>query len=107
MLYELRVYTAVVGRMADLVKRFDAYTVPLFAKHGITQIGYWTTVIGDSSEFTYMLAWDSLADRETRWGAFQRDPDWAAAREATEHNGPITARVRNSILQPAAFSPLR
>jgi hypothetical protein len=25
-----------------------------------------------------MLAWDSMAEREKRWGAFLADPEWVA-----------------------------
>ena len=46
MIYELRVYHCVPGRLPDLVKRFDTLTLPLWKKHGIQQAGFWTTLIG-------------------------------------------------------------
>ena len=38
MIYELRRYRVMPGRMPDLLERFDTVTVKLFEKHGITQV---------------------------------------------------------------------
>ena len=58
MLYELRIYECVPGRLPDLNKRFDTITLKLWEKHGIKQAGFWTTVIGESNQtLYYMLAW--------------------------------------------------
>ncbi len=107
MIYELRVYTAVPGRMANLLARFKDHTVPIWQKHGIVPIGFWTTLVGhSSSELTYMLAWNSLADRETKWAAFQHDPEWLQARDESEKDGPIVVRINNQLLSPTNFSAL-
>ena len=58
-------------------------------------------------ELTYLLAWESLAERERKWAAFLADPDWVAARAESEKDGPILANVANSILQPTSFSSVR
>ena len=108
MIHELRVYRTLPGRMPALLKRFENVTLPLWEKHGIRQAGFWTTVIGDSNnELTYFLAWDSLAEREKRWTAFSTDPEWIAARTASEADGPIVANFSNQILQPTSFSSIR
>ena len=108
MIYELRVYHAVPGRLPDLLKRFDTITLGLFEKHGIQQAGFWTTAIGDSSQtLYYFLKWESLADREKKWAAFGNDPEWISARAETEKNGAIVARVENQILQPTSFSAVK
>ena len=108
MIYELRTYHCVPGRLPALVKRFETVTVRLFEKHGIKQAGFWTTVIGESSQtLYYMLQWDSLADRETRWNAFQADPEWIEARRNSEADGPLVASISNTIMTPTAFSAAR
>jgi hypothetical protein len=79
MIYELRIYRCVPGRKPALLSRFENETLRIWEKHGIRQAGFWTTLIGKSSqEITYMLAWDSMAEREKRWGAFLADPEWVA-----------------------------
>ena len=90
MIYESRVYRCVPGRLPALLKRFETITLKLWEKHGIRQAGFFTTLIGESNqELTYFLAWESLADREKKWAAFQSDPDWIAARAQTEADGQI------------------
>ena len=108
MLYELRIYHAMPGRLPDLLKRFDTITLKLWEKHGIKQAGFFTTLIGESNqELTYMLAWESLADREKKWTAFQSDPDWIAARAKTEEDGQIVSNIVSQLLVPTSFSSVK
>jgi hypothetical protein len=108
MIHELRIYECVPGKLPDLLKRFDTITLKLWEKHGIKQAGFWTTLIGESNQrLTYMLAWESLAEREKKWNAFGADPEWLSARAQTEANGAIVARVTNEMLQPTSFSSVR
>ena len=65
-------------------------------------------MIGDSNqELTYFLQWESLADREKKWNAFQADPEWHTKRAETEKDGAIVANVDVQILQPTAFSSVK
>jgi hypothetical protein len=108
MLYELRVYNVSPGRMPDLLKRFDQITIPIWKRHGFKVVGFWTTVIGENNNHLhYMLGWDTLADREQKWAAFQADQEWITKRAETEKNGPLVASFSNSILAPTAFSPAK
>lgn len=108
MLYELRVYTAVPGRLPDLLARFRDRTIAIWNRLGIVPVGFWTTLIGHSNgELTYILAWESLADRETKWTAFQNDPEWLKVRDESEKNGPIVASINNQLLTPTSFSALK
>ncbi len=109
MLHELRVYDCVPGRLPALLKRFETVTLGLWEKHGIRQVGFWTTYIGPSSHrLTYLIAWESLAEREQKWDKFQADPEWIAKRTASEvDGGPILKNVESSILMPTAFSKIK
>ncbi len=108
MIYELRIYHCVAGRLPDLHRRFEHTTLPLWEKHGIRQVGFWTTHIGSANNtLTYILAWDSVEARESRWSAFQSDPDWIEQRARSEANGPIVERIENSLLSATAYSALR
>ena len=108
MIYELRIYRTVPGRLTRLTARFRDQTLLLWEKHGIRPIGFWTTLIGRSSEeLIYMLAWESLAERETKWNSFLNDPAWHKARDDSERDGPIVANISSQILAPTAFSALK
>ncbi|HXH81343.1 MAG TPA: NIPSNAP family protein [Candidatus Tectomicrobia bacterium] len=107
MIYEYREYHVVPGRMPDIQNRFASITMSLFKKHGIRVVGFWDTVIGDTSELVYICQYDDLAHRERAWAAFMADPEWQAAKKATEANGPLVERVVNKIWKPTPFSPLQ
>lgn len=108
MIVEMRIYHCAPTRLPALVDRFSNITLGFFEKHGIRQIGFWTTLAGPSNHaLTYMLQWESLAEREQKWNAFQADQDWIAKRSATEADKPIVERIENQFLAPTAFSALR
>ncbi|MGH6681614.1 MAG: NIPSNAP family protein [Bradyrhizobium sp.] len=108
MIYEMRVYRCLPGRLPALVKRFDTITLKLWEKHGIKQAGFFTTLVGGSNqELTYFLAWESLADRERKWTAFMNDPEWIEARAKTEADGQIVGNIVNQLLAPTAFSAVK
>ena len=108
MIYELRVYRCLPGRLPVLLKRFENVTLKLWDKHGIRPAGFFTTLIGESNqELTYMLAWESLAEREKKWNAFQSDPDWISARAKSEADGQIIANIVSQLLVPTAFSSVK
>lgn len=108
MLLEMNVYHCLPGRLPALINRFRTMTLDLFAKHGFTPVGFFTTKIGRShQELTFMLRWDSLAQREECWSAFMADQDWLAARTASEADGMIVDNASNQILVPTDFSPMK
>ena len=77
------------------------------ARQRIGLVGFWDTVIGESDELVYICAYDDLAHRQRAWSAFMADPEWQAAKKATEANGPLVERVVNKIWKPTSFSPMQ
>jgi hypothetical protein len=108
MIYELRIYHCLPGRLPDLLRRFETVTLKLWERHGIRPTGFWTTLIGESNQdLHYLLEWEDLAERERIWAAFMSDPEWLKARAESEKGGPIVANIVNRILAPTAFSRLK
>ncbi|HLP70405.1 MAG TPA: NIPSNAP family protein [Rhizobium sp.] len=108
MIYEQRVYSAIPGRLPDLLTRFREHTLGIWKRLGIEPAGFWTTAIGpDSNQLTYFLKWESLAEREAKWSSFVTDDEWLAVRAASEANGPIVERIASSLLSPTDFSSVQ
>lgn len=108
MIYELRIYYTVPGQLPALISRFQNHTLRLWEKHGIRQAGFWTTLVGNSHpQLTYMLAWNSLVEREERWNAFVADPEWIAIVAETEKDGQLVQNIGSELLVPTAFSSVR
>ena len=108
MIYELRIYRTLPGRLPNLLARFQNHTLRIWEKHGVRQAGFWTTLVGESNyDLTYLLAWESLAEREVKWAAFAADPEWLAVRAESEKDGQIVANISNQFLTPTAFSSVK
>jgi hypothetical protein len=107
MLYEWRIYHAVPGKINALNDRFQKITIRLFEKHGIKTVGFWEAVVGTSNVLFYMLAWESMSQREKAWNSFQSDPEWIEAKQETEKDGPLVKSVTNMLLKPTSYSSMK
>ncbi len=110
--FELRTYQAAPGKLDHLLARFRDHTTKLFAKHGMTQLGYWLPVEkkdGAGEVLTYILAHRSKEAAAASFKAFRADPEWIRAKAASEVNGSLTVTngVQSVLLAPVDFSPAR
>lgn len=102
MIYELRLYSVVPGRMPDLHARFERLP-PLFKRHGVQCIGQWTVTAGPRMPgFVYLMAYADLAEREARWAPFYTDPDWLSLRAETNAGAEMVERYDLCFLKPNA-----
>ena len=106
MIYEYRVYEPHPGKMDALHARFRDHTLKLFEKHGIKNVGYWTAG-GDehSNRLIYLLGFEDTGHWERAWAAFGSDPEWLRVVKESEADGPLVARVFNTLLTPTDYSP--
>lgn len=85
MIYEIRLYSVVPGRIEVCHERFEKYLPGLFARHGIRNTGRWTATAGPNGPmFVYMMAYRDLAERERQWSGFYTDPEWFDIRSRTQ-----------------------
>ncbi len=63
MIYELRVYHTMPGKLPDLLKRFDTITLKIWERHGIKQAGFWTTLVGEFERRPHLHAAMGIARR--------------------------------------------
>ena len=108
MLYELRTYWTAPDKLDALHARFRDVTLPLFARHGMHVVGFWTPSprTEASGDLVYLLMFPSEAAVATAWAAFRADPEWQAGKAASEAGGPIVVKVTSTVLQPTDYSPL-
>jgi hypothetical protein len=106
-LYELRTYTTHPGRLPALNQRFADHTMRLFEKHGMKNEMYWVPTDEKLKDNTliYIVSHDSAEAASTSWKAFQADPEWQAARDASEKDGKIVAKVERVYMTPTDYSP--
>jgi hypothetical protein len=108
--FELRTYYAAPGKLEDLHARFRNHTIRLFKKHGMTIIGFWAPTApaaAAADTLVYVLAYPSDQAREAAWKGFSTDPEWTAAREASERNGKIVVKVESVMMKATDYSELK
>ncbi len=103
MIYELRIYHVMPGRMEDINRRFRDHTLKLFARHGIKVVGFWQTVVGESDELIYVTAFEDMNARQRAMDAFAGDPEWQKVRRESEASGVLVARVSNRFLKAVDY----
>jgi hypothetical protein len=103
MIYELRIYHVMPGKMDDINRRFRDHTLELFANHGIRVVGFWQTVVGEGDELIYVTAFDDMNARQRAMDAFAADPEWIKVKRESEAGGPLVARVSNRFLKAADY----
>ena len=107
--FELRTYTAHPGRLDEVVARFRDNTARIFAKNGITSVGYFTPQDAPlaGNTLVYILAHPSREAAKKNWDAFRNDPEWQKVKATTEANGPIVEKIVSVYLDPTNFSALK
>jgi hypothetical protein len=106
MLYELRTYDTVPGKLPALLERFDKGVVNFFDKHGIGMLGFWTDEVGVSNRLTYIVTAENMGDREAKWDALQGDPEWQGfRRKGDQKEGAVVDRIQNTFMTLARYSP--
>ncbi len=111
-LFELRTYHASPGKLDDLNARFREHTLALFAKHGMTNFGYWVpmeTKDGVGETLIYIVAHKDKEAAQASWRAFRGDPDWVKVKADSEVNGSLTLKdgVKSVYMTPTDYSPTR
>jgi hypothetical protein len=112
--FEMRTYTTTPNNLPLLHARFRDHTVKLFAKHGMTNLFYWQLMPdqpGAENTLIYLLAHDSQDAAKKSFGAFRADPDWLAARKASEEKGGGSLTVQDGVksvfLKATDYSPTK
>jgi len=105
--YELRIYHAAPGKLAELLARFRDHTDKLFDRHGMKSVAYWTPIEEPqkSSTLIYILQHPSREEAAANWKSFQDDPEWKSVKEKSEANGKLTEQIDSTFLVLTDFSP--
>jgi len=104
--FELRTYTVAPGKFDALHTRFREHATKLFKKHGMTVVGFW--VPQDKPDtLVYILAHPSRQAADAAWQAFRADPDWIAAKAASEKDGSLTTKIESVFMTPTDYSPIK
>jgi hypothetical protein len=102
MIYELREYEAVEGKLQQLHNRFESATLGLFSKHGIQVLGFWTQQ-ENPNVLVYLCRFEDKASMDAAWQAFGQDPEWKSVKQSSEAEGALTVQMTSTVLKEVPY----
>ena len=105
--FELRTYESPTNQDHwRKIEQMSSGEADIFTKAGIPQVFYGDTLVGPRlPNITYMICFNSLAERDGKWDAFRSSAEWKALsgnpRYAFED---IVSNITNIMLAPTAYS---
>lgn len=112
--FEFRTYTTPAGGLDAINARFRDHTVKLFEKHGMKNVAYFNRLQDQKNADTtlfYILSHKSDEAAKASFDGFRKDPDWIAARKASEEKagGSLTVQdgVKSEFYKATDYSPIR
>ena len=108
--YELRIYKAQPGKRDALAARFASRTAALYARHGITNVGYFIPQQSDAElgidaadTFIYVRGYPSKDERDKRLKAAHDDPEFEKVVIAQERdpNTRLIVKAHNIDMTPS------
>ncbi len=101
-IFEMRTYTVVVGKMADVVDLYKSQGWPALAKHPVRLVGYFTGDIGAINQLVHLWKFEDDADRRDFWTKLFADPDFMAFAKQLR---PMLVSQENKLLMAAPWGP--
>ncbi|MFZ9408105.1 MAG: NIPSNAP family protein [Burkholderiaceae bacterium] len=99
-IYEMRTYTLIVGKMADVVQLYKNEGWPALQKHPQKLVGYFTGDIGAMNQLIHIWKFDDDADRRAFWaGVFSDEQFMAFARQLR----PMILSQENKLMMAAPW----
>ncbi|WPZ32098.1 NIPSNAP family protein (plasmid) [Sulfitobacter sp. OXR-159] len=106
---DLRRYSIIPGRVNEYVEFFRNEGLPIQASYLGCPLGYFVTETGPLNQVVHMWAYETMADREQRRSALEKDPKWVAYRKKSTNLALILAQ-ENTLLKaltvPCRFATL-
>lgn len=104
MIYEERDYRIKAGKLAQFVKLYGEFGLPLQKEHLGTFIAYFTSEIGELNHVVALWSYPSLNDRMERRARMLADPRWQDY--LAKVDGLIDIQS-SRILSPVSYSPMQ
>ena len=99
-IFELRTYTVIVGKMAEVVDLYKTQGWPALAKHPDRLVGYFTGDIGALNQLVHLWKYEDDADRRAFWAGVFGDPEFMAFAAKLR---PLLASQENKLLLAAPW----
>jgi hypothetical protein len=104
MILDHRTYELHPGKLREFLTLYEAEGFPVQTRHLGKPFAFFTTEVGNVNEIIHIWAYADFADRQSRRAAMQADPAWQAYLAKASS---LFKRLRNSIVLPTSFAPIK
>jgi hypothetical protein len=101
-IYELRTYSAIVGKMGELTALYNNEGWPALSKHPQKLVGYFTGDVGAINELIHLWKFDDDADRRAFWAGVFADPEFMAFAAKIR---PLIREQNNKLMLASPWGP--
>lgn len=101
-IYELRTYTVIVGKMAEVVELYKTEGWVAISKHPNKLVGYFTGDVGALNQLVHLWKFDDDADRRAFWAGVYADAEFMAFARKLR---PLLASQENKLMMAAPWGP--
>ena len=101
-IYELRTYTVVVGKMAEIVELYKKAGWPALSKHPNKLAGYFIGDVGALNQIVHLWKFNDDADRRAFWAGVFSDP---AFMNFARQLRPLLQSQENKLMLAAPWGP--
>jgi len=108
-IFELRTYESHSKKAnKKKIEMFDKGELDIFRRVGIAPVFFGEMLVGSKlPNLTYMVAFESTAERDKAWSTFSADPEWQKLRSQPGYaDADIVSNISNVILRPTAYSQI-
>jgi hypothetical protein len=102
MVYELRIYTILPGRIDAIRKRFSDHTLGIFARLGMQVCDFWED-LEEQPKLYYTMKYESMEERTRQWETFSQDKEWNEVKQKSEQDGKIVDSVEKIFMKRADY----
>ncbi len=103
MIYEMRIYTVLPGKVGELNNLFEKEGLPVINDYS-KLVGWWSTEVGPLNQVVHLWAYNDAGHREQVRAAQNADPRLQAYRPKVLA---LLVNQTNMLLTPSNFSPLK
>jgi hypothetical protein len=102
MLLDVRTYNCRPGTIKAHLALYEKLGKPAQTRHLGQPLAYMTTETGNPNQYIHIWKYDDAADRATKRGAMQADPDWVNYTQESAKLGALEAQ-ENRLMIPVPF----
>ena len=103
--FELQIYTAPPGKIEAMKARFKDHVVPMFEKHGMTVIGFWTAA--DAPKSAERAGVSEPRGGEEELGCFPAIRSGRRSGPRPRRTVRSTSRSKSMYINPVAYSRIK